>query len=103
MFAFPSFVVMQSDITKSVAKGFEDIEATADKGGDDTAHLRDLTSADNLVAEGDLATLTTPNYSVKVKSFETVNAEATDDEDPPSTDISDIDFVLASEGDWLTL
>ena len=94
MFAFATYVVMQSDTTKSVAKGFEFVETAANRGGNDTAYLWQVSDDEHIFASGNVAAVSGDDRFVIAENFDLVDVRINDGA-TPSTDISEIDFVLA--------
>ena len=98
-YAFEDFAVMQSPHLHAVVKGFEDLQAEANNGGNDTAHLWGLGSEDHFFARDNIATVTGDLRNTWVIDFENVEAK-TEENETPTVDLSLVDFVLDSLGDW---
>ena len=98
-YAFEDFALMQSPHLHAVVKGFEDLQAEANNGGNDTAHLWGLGSEDHLFARDNIATVTGDLRNTWVIDFGNVEAKAEENE-TPTVDLSLVDFVLDSLGDW---
>ena len=98
--SFDNYAVMVSDHLHAVVKGFEDLNATANKGGNDTARVRQLDTADQFIAIASQVEVQGPGRSETILDFETVEALPKEDAIPQGT-AKDIAFQFIVDRIWI--
>ncbi|MEM7316379.1 MAG: VCBS repeat-containing protein, partial [Planctomycetota bacterium] len=100
-YTFPEFVVMVlgNDQDRVMAKGFLDVTGVSEKGGADTAHVRNAQTFDTLFASSNVALLLRQEQRESVLGFANLNATALSGETPLQL-IDDAAANVSLTGTW---
>jgi len=97
-FDFAAYAVMLSADSRIVTKGFEETNVESKAGGNDVAHIRELTAVEHIFARQEEAVISGSLRRTNLDGFDSVLAQLQDDANAPSTDLADLDFVFGK--DW---
>ena len=89
---------MLSGETRVVTKGFEETTVESNAGGNDVAHIQELTAVEHIFARQSEAVISGALRQTSLDGFDSVLTQLQDDASAPSTDLADLEFVFSN--DW---